>query len=122
MKFVWWSNGIIGSEVETYKMLVHPFGATSSPFCANYALRATITDHKEMCHDQTISIANRNIYVDDCIASVEDVGTARMVIKELSLIMRKEEVLSEVPAEDLAKNVQLLQDKGLPTERALGVE
>ena len=25
MRFLWWKNGKVGSDVETYKMLVHPF-------------------------------------------------------------------------------------------------
>ena len=134
MRFLWWDGAEIDREPVTYKMVVHPFGATSSPFCANYALRKTIEDNRQALSSVTESIANRCIYVDDCIASVEDVSTARTVINELRKVTsfggfklkkwlsNRKEALMDVPLEDLAKNVKLCSKSELPTERTLGIE
>ena len=134
MKFLWWKDGIVGSRIEALKMLVHPFGARSSPFCANFALKRSIIDNSEGMSELTKIIALNNIYVDDCIASVESVTEAKQVMEELTLATSKggfklrkwlsnnREVLATVPQEDLASSVQLLTNKELPTERALGVE
>lgn len=134
MQFLWWKDGELDGEIETFKMLVHPFGARSSPFCANFALRQAILDSAEDMSSQSINIANRNIYVDDCIVSVRDVDEAKTVMTELTTAMKKggfrlrkwlsnkKEVLNNVPTEDLANKVQLLVNKELPVERTLGVE
>ena len=133
MRFLWWRDGDMRNQVETFKMLVHPFGARSSPFCANFALQRAIMDNRADLSEIAMDIATNNIYVDDCIASVESIDEAKRVIAELTLATRKggfklrkwlsnrKEVLAEVPTEDLASKVQLLADKELPTERTLGV-
>jgi len=33
LRFLWWENGDITSEPQKKKMIVHSFGATSSPGC-----------------------------------------------------------------------------------------
>ena len=45
LKFLWWPNGNIHEEPAEYQMCVHLFGATSSPSCANFALRQTVIDN-----------------------------------------------------------------------------
>ena len=134
MRFLWWQDGDMQKPINAFKMLVHPFGARSSPFCANFALKRAIMDNQGDLSERAMEIAVNNIYVDDCIASVENVEIARKVIAELTLatskggfklrkwLSNRKEVLTEVPAEDLASKVQLLADKELPTERTLGVE
>ena len=39
LRFLWWENGNLDSEPIEYRMTVHLFGATSSPGCANFALK-----------------------------------------------------------------------------------
>lgn len=34
LRFLWWPDGNLSSELEEYKMVVHIFGAASSPSCA----------------------------------------------------------------------------------------
>ena len=80
MRFSWWKDGCVDGEVVTYKMLVHPFGARSSPFCANFALKQAIRDGQADLSQATLEVANNNIYVDDCIASVDTVSEAQQVI------------------------------------------
>ncbi|XP_066925838.1 uncharacterized protein [Clytia hemisphaerica] len=52
LRFIWWPDGDLSKEPVDYQMCVHLFGATSSPSCANYALRQltptkkrTVTKH-----------------------------------------------------------------------------
>ncbi|VDP31932.1 unnamed protein product [Echinostoma caproni] len=52
-------------------MTVHPFGATSSPSCANLALRQAIADNAEKFLKHVIDLANECFYVDDCLFSVD---------------------------------------------------
>ena len=47
LRFLWWPNGETSEETETYRMTVHLFGATSSPGCANFALKQTAVDNEE---------------------------------------------------------------------------
>ena len=46
LRFLWWDDGNMAREVQEYQMLVHLFGAISSPACANFALRRTAEDNK----------------------------------------------------------------------------
>ena len=52
-------------------MLVHLFGATSSPSCANFALQQTAEDNRDDFDPATLKTVRRNFYVDDCLKSVE---------------------------------------------------
>ena len=42
--FLWWPEGDLNKEPEEYQMLVHIFGAASSPSCSCYALLQTAED------------------------------------------------------------------------------
>ncbi|XP_015751232.1 PREDICTED: uncharacterized protein LOC107331194 [Acropora digitifera] len=46
LRFLWWS-GDLNDEPAEYQMLVHIFGATSSPCCSNKALRQTADDNED---------------------------------------------------------------------------
>ena len=35
LRFLWWKDGNIDSEVKEYRMTAHLFGASFSPSCAN---------------------------------------------------------------------------------------
>ena len=34
LRFLWWPGGDLNAEIEEYRMMVHPFGAVSSPSCS----------------------------------------------------------------------------------------
>lgn len=42
--FFWWDSSNIDSDPEEYRMTVHHFCATSSPGCANFALKEVASD------------------------------------------------------------------------------
>lgn len=44
LRFLWWKDGDPSKSVTKYQMVVHLFGATSSPSCANFCLRKTAQD------------------------------------------------------------------------------
>lgn len=46
LHFLWWEDGNTAKDPVEYRMTVHLFGATSSPGCANFALKCTAKDHE----------------------------------------------------------------------------
>lgn len=46
--FLWWPGGDVNEQLVEYKMIVHLFGATSSPSCASYALRQCAEDNRDL--------------------------------------------------------------------------
>ncbi|KAI7802965.1 hypothetical protein IRJ41_000792, partial [Triplophysa rosa] len=48
LRFLWWPDGDMKQEMSTYRMLVHLFGAVSSPSCACNALRQTAKDNQSL--------------------------------------------------------------------------
>ena len=49
LHFLCWENGNFDSEPKEYRMTVHLFGATSSPGCANFALKKVASDYEDQC-------------------------------------------------------------------------
>ena len=47
LRFLWWPNGNLESNLEEYQMVVHLFRAASSPSCLNFALRKTANTFQE---------------------------------------------------------------------------
>ncbi|KAL9956038.1 hypothetical protein ACROYT_G037457 [Oculina patagonica] len=45
--YLWWPDGDLTKDPKTFQMLVHIFGATSSPSICGYALRRTAADNGE---------------------------------------------------------------------------
>ena len=68
--FLWWPDGNLDSQLEEYQMRFHLFGGSSSPSCANFALKKTAVDNKGDFDVQTIETVKRNFYIDDCLKSV----------------------------------------------------
>lgn len=46
LHFLWWPKGNTSMVPKDYRMLVHIFGAVSSPSCANFVLRQTADDNE----------------------------------------------------------------------------
>lgn len=136
MRFLWWPNGNLDAELEEYKMAVHIFGATSSPSCANYALKRCAEDHGKDFAPEVGHTVLRNFYVDDCLKSVATEEQALALIQDLTAlcatggfklnkwVSNSRAVIASIPEEKLAKEVKdldLNQDV-LPVERALGIQ
>ncbi len=109
-------------------MLVHIFGAKSSPCCANKALLKTADDNESKYGKDVAEVVRRNFYVDDLLKSTETVEKAtEQALKLIDLLAQggfrltkfmsnRKEVLKEraTPALDLDL------DK-LPINRTLGL-
>lgn len=134
MRFLWWKDGNLDAEPNHYRMKVHIFGATSSPTCCNYALQKTVEEYGEEYDQSVQNVITRNMYVDDCLASVDTKEKAMSLIKNLIDLCKRggfrltkwisncAEVLQSVPEDDRAGDIKKLSLNGETLiERALGV-
>ena len=95
-------------------MLVHIFGAKSSPSVAGYALRRTATDNSHDYSQDTLDAVLRDFHVDDLLKLFSEPEEAKRVSKELESMLAKarfqltkwcsnsRELLQEFPAEGRA--------------------
>lgn len=135
LRFQWWPNGDLSQRVVEYRMVVHLFGATSSPSCANFALRRCAEDNKELFSQHVFETIIHSFYVDDLLASLASEQEAICLYGDLRRICAKggfhlnkwmsnsRSVLAAIPEEERSKEVKDLdldQDI-LPVERALRV-
>ncbi|KAK7882611.1 hypothetical protein WMY93_028785 [Mugilogobius chulae] len=135
LRFLWWKSGDITQEMVEYKMVVHLFGATSSPSCASFALRKCAEDNRDQFNKQAVDTVLHNFYVDDCLKSVSTEEKAVQLYHNLRAICQtggfkltkwisnNRMVLPAIPEEERAaevKDIDLDRDS-LPMERALGV-
>lgn len=116
-------------------MNVHLFGSTSSPSCANFALKQTAIDCNGQFDQSGVDAVLRNLYVDDCLKSDETVKQATTLIQDLNSLLKaggftilkwisdsKAEMSSIPVAEQAKKMIDLdLDQDSLPVERALGL-
>ena len=135
LRFLWWREGDVTKPVQELRMTRHLFGATSSPSCANYALRRTGEDHGDNFREEVVKTLKRNFYVDDVLkATASEDEAAKMALDLKRLCARggfnltkfssnSVAVLKCIPKEDWDKEVKELElgQDPLPAERALGV-
>ncbi len=62
LRFLWSPRADLSSEPHEYRMTVHLFGATSSPGCAMYALKATADKFQEDCGINAANFVRRGFY------------------------------------------------------------
>ncbi|XP_038061114.1 uncharacterized protein LOC119731899 [Patiria miniata] len=110
LRFLWWPSYDLSKDPTDFQMLVHLFGATSSPSCAGFALRKTADDYGAEFGEAATSAVRDNFYVDDLLVSVScaeaGINLARQLIDLLSKggfrlrkwISNNQEVLSAIPA------------------------
>lgn len=83
LRFLCWPAGDLSAPVKEYRMVVHLFGATSSPSVASYALRRTAEDRRGTAAPEAVETVLRNFYVDDCLKSVATEEEAVVLVKSL---------------------------------------
>ncbi|XP_071825532.1 uncharacterized protein [Apostichopus japonicus] len=135
LRFVWWPDGNTDQPLREYKMMVHLFGAVSSPSCANYALHKTADDFGDGFDKRTVEAVKENFYVDDMLKSVGTEEEAIILMKQLRELLGRggfrltkwvsnsRLVLDTIPKSERAEGIRSLdmeKDK-LPIDRALGV-
>jgi hypothetical protein len=131
LRFLWFEDGDYDKPTEEYQMLIHLFGATSSPSCAGFCVRNVAEEFKEEFSPETIETLHNNFYVDDCLKSVSNTQAAMHLIQELcemlsrrsfrltKFISNSKEVLTSIPETERAQSVVSLDLEELPVERAL---
>ncbi|KAL2089185.1 hypothetical protein ACEWY4_016084 [Coilia grayii] len=136
LRFLWWPQGDTSQTPKEHRMLVHIFGAVSSPSIATFALQKTAADNESRFPPQVAETIRHNFYVDDCAKSVAKESEAIQLVKDLTALCSKggfqltqwvsssRAVLASIPKEHRAKGIKSLDlDKdSLPVERALGLQ
>lgn len=136
LRFLWWPDGDCSQELVEYRMMVHLFGATSSPSCACFALRKCVEDNRKCFSPMAVNTVLHHFYVDDCLVSIGSEEEAVSLWQELGALCAKggfkltkwisnrRTVLATIPQEERAKEVKDLDldSDALPLERALGVQ
>ncbi|XP_035657338.1 uncharacterized protein LOC118403009 [Branchiostoma floridae] len=134
-RFMWWPEGQINKPLEEYRMTVHVFGATSSPSCANYALKRLADDCKDQYDEEVLKAIKGDFYVDDLLKSTETVEKGQCLAEDIrsvcgtggfrltKWISNYQQVIKAVPVTERAEEVKNLDLKynSMPTERALGM-
>ena len=132
LRFLWWPDGDLDREPEEYQMMVHLFGGTSSPSCANFALKRTAEENKSDFDKQNIETVIHNFYFDDCLKSVTSEDAAVRLVNQLRELLARggfnltkwvsnsKKVIESVPEANRAAQVKNLELDQLPVERALG--
>ncbi|XP_070549403.1 uncharacterized protein [Ptychodera flava] len=135
LRFYWWPDGNIESPPRVYKMMVHLFGAVSSPSCTNTALHKMADDNSHLFDNEVVDTIKRDFYVNDCLKSVEDAKKAIKLTQGLTAACKRggfclmkwvsysREVLEAIPKEERAKEIKdlKLEYDCLPVERALAI-
>ena len=134
--FLWWPEGDLNAELVVHRMVVHPFGAVSSPSCSNFALSHTANENEDVIGNAVANTMRRNFYVDDCLRSERTEASGKNQIACLrqacakggfrltKFISNHRSVLESIPEEERSKEVKLLDLNydDLKIERALGVQ
>ena len=135
LRFLWWEDGDLTKETKEYRMTVHSFGATSSPGCANFALKSTANDFEEEFGANAADFVRKGFYVDDGLKSillVDDAVKLIVSVKQMcskggfrlhKFVSNSKEVIRRIPEQDRADGVKELDLDldSLPLERTLGV-
>ena len=134
LRFLWWEDDDINGKVIECRMKVHVFGASSSPGCANFALRQTAKDNANLFGKVATQTLLRNFYVDDLLKSVKDQNAAQELSGKVNALCNSggfnltkffsptAAALKELPVEKLSNSIkQLDANKDSHIERALDV-
>ncbi|XP_072051190.1 uncharacterized protein [Amphiura filiformis] len=130
LRFLWWPEGDLGKPLEEFRMTTHLFGATSSPACANYALRCVAEEADEAVKDTV----QKNFYVDDCLKSTSSEEQAIQLIQNLMEVLKQggfnltkwvsnsQAVMQTIPSSHRVKTTSSLDlGESTPNQKALGM-
>ena len=74
---------------DVYESNVHLFGATSSPFRANFALRKTASEFGSSMSPSTTLAVNECFYVDDYLLLCASVSETKRIVDELRKLLER---------------------------------
>ena len=136
LRFLWFPDGDLNKEPAVYRVIVHIFGAVSSPSIANFALRnSALTPQAQKFSSRVRDTVEKNFYVDDLMLSSDTpeelnelkIHVTRMLadsgFKLTNFSSNSRFVLNNMTSDELSqslKQINIEKDE-LPSERALGV-
>ena len=89
LRFLWWNKGDLYKDSKVCKMVVHPFGATSSTSCANFCLKQTAREFGHLYPSMVSGAVLHNFYVDECLVSVSTVKEAVTMQQKLTKLLAR---------------------------------
>ncbi|KAK0139824.1 hypothetical protein N1851_023266 [Merluccius polli] len=119
---------------DVYEWQVLPFGTTSSPCCAIFALQQHARDHQDS-HPEVIQSVQQSFYVDNCLESFPTISAAKHRVDQLCTVLaeggfdlrqwasNQPTVVSHLPtdARSSAAEQWLSQSRTDPLEPTLGL-
>ncbi|XP_026119086.1 uncharacterized protein LOC113098285 [Carassius auratus] len=135
LRFLWYRNNDLNSEIVDHRMRVHVFGNSPSPAVAIYGLRRAAKEYEESFGSDTRKLVEKEFYVDDMLKSCATEAEAIDLLKRTQemlavsnlrlhkIISNCPSVIEAFPSEDRADGIKDLQlfSNGLPILRSLGV-
>ena len=119
LRFLWFDNNDLSKQPSVYRMNTHAFGLTSSPSCANFAMKQLAKDHRTACNEAA-DFLTKGYYVDDGVIPLSsDEEVIDFIDKSVSLIKRGDLTLhkfksnSETVMKHVNKNHEQDADKEL---------
>ena len=136
LRYLWWTDLDFDKDPSIFEMMVHIFGATSSPSVCCYALRRTADDNKDKYSATAQNAVKTNFYVDDFVASFDDETKATDVCHEVVNLVgeggfkltkwnaNSRRVIESFPPEERAPAVKDLDlmSGNLPDGKILGIQ
>ncbi|KAL4006299.1 tumor suppressor p53-binding protein 1 [Sarotherodon galilaeus] len=135
LRFLWYKDNDMSSEVIEFRMRVHIFGNSPSPSVAIYGLKKAAATGEPDFGSEVRTFIERDFYVDDALKSFPTEERAIQVLQQAQqalassnlrlhkVISNRPTVLEAFPPEDRAKNIGNLdlcaQDS--PVQRSLGL-
>ncbi|XP_034075900.1 uncharacterized protein LOC117548634 [Gymnodraco acuticeps] len=135
LRFLWYRNNDLDSDIVEYRMRVHVFGNSPSPAVAIYGLRRAAREEENDFGGDARRLVEREFYVDDLLKSCPTEGEAISVLKRAQEMLavsnlrlhkvasNRQAVIDAFSPEDRAKDIQernLFSDD-MPLQRTLGV-
>ena len=127
LRYLWWPGGDFERAPQEFRMRVHVFLCVFPPSCASFPLGRTATDNQDHSDEETVQTVRKNVYVDDCLKSVQSEQDAVRLTDRLRDLLAKESfrlsrrVIESVPVSERAGSVKNLDLDHLLVENALGV-
>ena len=88
LRFLWWPGGDLAQTPVSHQMLVHVFGATSSPYCAGFCLAQTVKQFGVKFNSATSEVIKNDFYVDNCLTSCDSTDEAITLVKQLRELIK----------------------------------
>ena len=133
LRFLWWPHGDLSKEPLPYQMIVHLFGAKSSPSCAAFALLETAKQFEKNYGADVVKIVEKSFYVDDCLITVADENKGIRLVKDFQNLLAcggfrlnkwistSSAVIQSINVEDRTQVISKIELGDVTSERVLGM-